>query len=80
MVSTYQIFLADTLARIDAQIAHAQSFNIERGDNELLAIVANVVSELYDSRDRVESQLRDAASRLSNQFTMSRLEAGKLPR
>jgi hypothetical protein len=58
MRCTYHMFLADTLSRIDEQIAHAQSFNIERGNDEMLLVVANVVSDLYDTKDKIESQLR----------------------
>lgn len=60
MISNYHMFLADTLGYIDQQIAHAQSFEIEQGNDELLLIVANVVSDLYDSRAKIESELRSA--------------------
>ncbi len=57
MITTYQMFWADLLANIDQQIAHVQSFKIERGDDELLLTVAKVLSDLYDSRDQVTAQL-----------------------
>jgi hypothetical protein len=51
------MFLSNVLARIDQEIADAQSLGIDPGNDDLLFVVANVVSDLYDSREKVEAQL-----------------------
>jgi hypothetical protein len=60
MIAAYQILLADALASIDQQIACAQSLEIEQGNADLLLSIAQVVSDLYDSRETVESYLRSS--------------------
>jgi hypothetical protein len=57
MTSTRQMFLSNVLARIDQEISDAQSLGIDPGNDDLLFVVANVVSDLYESREKVEAQL-----------------------
>ncbi len=56
MRNDYQMSLAIILSEIDQKIAHAQSIKIEPGNDELLHFVANVISDLYDSREEIEAQ------------------------
>jgi hypothetical protein len=57
VLATPHISWADVLAGIDEQISRVQSFGIEQGNDELLLIIANVLSALYDVQELIESRL-----------------------